>query len=482
MRVALVNEGHYPHRTGVVGAWCHRLVRGLPEHEYHVVALLDSVTEGLYPPLRRTPKLTSLRLDGPPGQPRTGPPADAGDDLAGHAAVLLCRGMLDDCAHSAAMFRSALRRLVASDGGALSSAALPRILLDAWAAATGSRPPHPTVLASGCSPGPDANPLPDPDFGTARRAAVLVERAVRPIFAEVPKVDLCHLINGGPSTVVGLAAKWRDGTPFVVTEHRDYRGDPLLRQARGDRAVETLLLRFLRALSRLGYQEAAAILPPSERMLRWAMTQGADPGRVRLVPPGLDPRDSPVLRQEPDEPVIAWVGPAHERDLMLQAFEAVRAAVPEARLVVIGHPTEGPRCTGVSFTGPVPGRRALYAMAQVIAVSGSAPSMPYPLIEAMMCGRPTVCTDDGELADTVGSGAAVVPPADPGALAKACVTLLRDPVLRRNVSTYARQRALALFSLPPMIDAYRQAYADAVANAQPAVGAGSAGSSTRSGS
>ena len=39
-----------------------------------------------------------------------------------------------------------------------------------------------------------------------------------------------------------------------------------------------------------GAQEAAAILPPSERLLRWALAQGADPARIRLVPPGLDPR------------------------------------------------------------------------------------------------------------------------------------------------------------------------------------------------
>jgi hypothetical protein len=42
--------------------------------------------------------------------------------------------------------------------------------------------------------------------------------------------------------------------------------------------------------------------------------------------------------------------------------------------------------------------------------------MPYPLIEAMLCGRATVCTDGGGLGAMVGMGARVVPPADPGAL------------------------------------------------------------------
>ncbi|HKT03227.1 MAG TPA: glycosyltransferase, partial [Rugosimonospora sp.] len=247
------------------------------------------------------------------------------------------------------------------------------------------------------------------------------------------------------------------------TEHSGYPQDPLLRRARTDAAVRALVLRFLRALTRLGYAEAAAVVPPGERMRQWALTHGAPRDLVTMIPPGVDPRDNPPLRQEPDEPVIAWVGPDRERGLVLTAFQAVRAAVPEARLIVIGHPADGSRPVGVSFTGPVAHRRALYGMAQVIAVSGNDPGMPYPLIEAMMCGRPAVCTESGGLADMVGIGAMVVPSRDPEALGRACLGLLRDERLRRELSNSARQRSRTLFSLRTMLDGYQQVYARAVA-------------------
>ncbi|HKT05163.1 MAG TPA: DUF3492 domain-containing protein, partial [Rugosimonospora sp.] len=216
MRVALINEGIYPYRTGAVGTWCHRLVRGLPEHEYHVVALVDSVTERLYPPLASTPNLTALRVDGPPvGPPPGGHPAPD-RSAATQAAMLLCRGMLDDSPHSAAMFRAGLHRIVtaaATGTNPLAGISLPTILLDAWAAGRGAR----------SAPAPyrrdEPPPLPRPSMSAARATAALLDLAVRPAATGLPTVDLCHTVNCGLSVLVALATKWRTGTPYVVTAH-----------------------------------------------------------------------------------------------------------------------------------------------------------------------------------------------------------------------------------------------------------------------
>lgn len=534
MRVALINEGIYPYRTGSVATWCHRLVRGLAEHEYHVVTLVDSVTERLYPPLASTRNLTTMRVDGPPvGPPPGGHPAEE-RRLATRAAVLLCRGMLEDSPDGAAMFRAGLQQIVAGTargGNLLSSVSLPTILLDAWAAAAGGamrrsrtamttmtttllpRIPTPAPVALGDRAAGDAGPhavaarsagdadegtadaagpadtngaaeaaglgaeltaplpqppaLPRPSMAAARSAAALLDLALRPLSAGLPTVDLCHAVDGGLSIMVALATKWRTGTPYVFTEHNPYPHNPLLRRARTDPAVHALVLRFLRALTRLGYAEAAAIVPPSERMRRWALDHGAARGLVTMIPPGVDPRDILPLRQEPTEPVVAWVGPDRERELILSAFHLVREEVPQARLIVIGHPPEGSRPMGTSFTGPVANRRTLYEMAQIVAVSGNDSGMPYPLIEAMMCGRPTVCTESGGLATMVGIGAIVVGENDPDGLGRACIALLRDERLRHEVSNSARQRARSLFSLRGMIEGYQRAYAQAVTAAAP---------------
>src|SRR3954452_6242983 len=107
----------YPYRPSVGGTWCHRLVRGLPEHAFHLVTITDreQATTVYYPPTN-TLSLTPIVTSGPPVGPARGRPALQHRRAATHAAVLLCRSMLEDSPHSVAMFRSALRRLTSASG------------------------------------------------------------------------------------------------------------------------------------------------------------------------------------------------------------------------------------------------------------------------------------------------------------------------------------------------------------------------------
>jgi polysaccharide biosynthesis protein PelF len=487
--VVLVHEGTYAYRTGALGTWCHRLVQGLSEHQFQMVTLVETATERLYRPPVGGPEVITVRLDGPPTaagrgsgrEPGQGPPLPplppwrrrrrrpAGEDqaaqqrhrLATHAAVLLCRAIVDQTPYATEMFRSALWQLAAigADGSQpLHGVPLGAVLLDAWKA--GFRPGDHDAGGS---------QLPRATVAGATEAARLLKMAVRPLAAvldgtEPVEADLYHTVDSGLSTLVGLGAKWRDGIPYVLSEHQPYLRAPLLART-VDPAVRVLLMRFLHALTRLAYQEAAAVAPPSERMRGWALHHGADRTRVTVIPPGVDPQACPPLRGEPEEPVIAWVGPEHELDLVLAAFALIRDDVPDARLVIVGTDLPGGCPPGVTVTGQITGRRPVYEMAQVVAVSGNDPAMPYPLIEAMMCGRPTVCTESGGLAATVGIGASIVPGDDPTRLAAGCLALLRDSRLRRELANSARQRSRTLFSLGSMLDGYRRAYAAAVRSA-----------------
>ena len=334
---------------------------------------------------------------------------------------------------------------LAADGThPLGGVPLPAVLLDAWRATPDPRLPRPTLH-------------------DAEAAAAALESVVRALSATVPAVDLIHCVHSGRSVLVSVAARWRQGIPFVLTEHDVYLADPLLGRFAHQPAVRAVLVRFLQAVTRLGYAEAAAVAPTGERMCRWALHHGADRARVTVIPPGVDPHDHPPLREEPDEPVLAWLGEPAALPLALQAFRLVRRSVPAARLLVIGPAPEGAaRADGVSFAGPVTGYRALFAKATALAISGTHAAMPYPLIEAMLCGRATVCTDSGGLAATVGIGAQVVPPGDPGRLAAACAALLTDVRLRRELGTAARTRARTLFRLGTMLDRYRELYEKAL--------------------
>src|SRR5437764_1730025 len=45
MKIAMMTEGTYPHQFGGVSVWCDQLVRGMPEHDFHVVALVATGAE-----------------------------------------------------------------------------------------------------------------------------------------------------------------------------------------------------------------------------------------------------------------------------------------------------------------------------------------------------------------------------------------------------------------------------------------------------
>jgi len=40
MQIALTEEGTYPHHFGGVSVWCDQLIRGMPDYDFRLVALV----------------------------------------------------------------------------------------------------------------------------------------------------------------------------------------------------------------------------------------------------------------------------------------------------------------------------------------------------------------------------------------------------------------------------------------------------------
>jgi len=454
VRIALINDGMYPYRAGVGGTWSHRLVRGLPEHAFHLVSVIDRepAVAAFYPPAN-TLSLTAIGTDGAPVGPARGRAALQHRRAATHGAVLLCRSMLEDTPHSLAMFRSSLRRLTstsATGNHPLHGVPLAAVLTDAWRAATPSAGVGSLVRAA----------LPPVSARDAADAAALLERALRPLGTPLPMTDLGHATDASLSALVAIAAKWRTGAPFVLSEHRTYLDAQILTGTVGRPAVRGVLLRFLRALARLAYQEASKIVVPNEQLRSFVLDHDVDRDKVAVVPYGVDPHGCPTLRGEPAEPIVTWLGPDRDLPTMVSALRLIRDELPDARLIVAGPATGAAGRLGgeVSFLGPVTHRRSAYATGQIVALSGRGDSMPYALIEAMMCGRPVVCQDNGGLASMAGLGASIVAYDDPEALAAGCLTLLHSRDRRRQQSIAAGQRARNLFGLRMTLDRYRIVY------------------------
>jgi glycosyltransferase involved in cell wall biosynthesis len=467
VRVALVNEGTYPYVTGGVSTWCDQLVRGLSDVDWDLVAIVG--TEPDRPAVRlpgNVRSLTAVPVWGT-ARPARGKPE--------RAAARLCRGMLGDTAADLVVFTEGLRELAElarprpgrfrhtrAGRHPLAGVRLTDILLDAWARARA-----------------DGIHLPRLTLRDADVAGVLLEHALRPLAAELPAgTDLVHANANGLSSMVALAAKWRSGVPFLMTEHGVYLRERYL--AAGDQApgVKTALLRFHRALARLSYWESDLITPVSGFNSRWAVRHGADPAKLAVIGNGVDPARFPALTEEPAEPVISWVGrvdPLKDVETLIRALGVVRTKVPGARLHLAGPVPAGNeayaaacRATAadlgltdaVTWAGPCSSSRDAFAAGQVAALSSISEGMPYTVLEAMMCGRPTVSTDVGGVAEAVGDAGLVVPPRDPEAFGAACVTLLTSPQLRAGTGDRGRQRALREYTLDRCLTAYRSRYLD----------------------
>jgi glycosyltransferase involved in cell wall biosynthesis len=468
MTVTLVTEGTYPVHPGGVSAWCDQLVRGLPDVGFEVVALSGSGREpAAYAP---PSNVTAVRRIGLWARPvRRRPFSRSATDRFIGAYVYLLESVLRGGPHAASWFESALRtmRELAAEGSlttALRSQLAVDVLLDVW-----SRAPVPGAVGTG--------PL---SLADALAVTDLVEHFVRPLQLAAPTADLVHATANGPSILLGLTAKWRSGTPVLLSEHGVYLRERLLaarRDNQGD-AVRIVLVRFFHRLTELGYRTADAVLPVSAFNGRWAVRGGAPAARVRTLHNGVDPAVLPLLTAEPADPTLVFAGridPLKDLETLVRAVALVRERVPAVRLKLFGGVPDGNEAYAaevrrlvdelglaetVTFEGPVSPVSEAFAAGHVVVMSSQSEGLPLTVIEAGMSGRPTVVTDVGGMPEAAGDGGLVVPPGDPAAFAAACVHLLTDHDHRHALGAAGRRYALAHFTLDRFLHDVRQVYTE----------------------
>ncbi|MEV6303583.1 GT4 family glycosyltransferase PelF [Actinoplanes sp. NPDC051861] len=472
MRIALVSEGTYPFAMGGVSIWCEQLIRGMPDYRWEVVALtVDGSEEPVFPVPANLHRVRSIPLWG--GGPEDYRPR-GGRHRPGTAFVesyeVFLRALVTPLGTTApedrGLFLLALRGFheYAAGGGDLGAALMSNqalgMMLDAWRELR--------VDETG----------PAPALADALQATWLIEHMLRPLSAPVVEADIVHCSMNGLSTLVAMTAKWRHGTPAVMSEHGIYLRERYMSYLEEDasHAVRVLVLSFFRSLAGAAYLMSDVLAPHSAYNRRWQLQNGAEPERMWTMYNGVEPSDFPPALGEPETPTIAFMGridPLKDLHTLIRAFALVRAEMPAARLRIFGGTPAVNRfyhesCTqligelGLTGAAVLEGRIGnavdAYHAGNVVALTSISEGFPYTVVEAMACGRPTVCTNVGGVAEAVGDTGIVVAPRDHAAVARACLDLLRDDERRRRLGVAARQRVLDHFTLRQSLQMYRNVY------------------------
>ena len=261
--------------------------------------------------------------------------------------------------------------------------------------------------------------------------------------------------------LVGLFRRERPGIVHTHLVHADAYGLPAARLARVPATVSTkhgfnafrdsrAFAALDRALARLADENVAISAGLADYL---AVTEGFRPGAFRIVHYGIEPGPEPP--PPPREQRLAAIGRlirVKGFDVLLEAFEAARADLPELTLEIAGDgPLRGElersAPDGVSFLGRVSPVAPLLERSLAVVVPSRGEGFGMVALEAMERGRAVVATTVGGLPELVEDGVSglLVPAEDRAALREAMLSVARDPARSAAMGRAGRERALAAF-------------------------------------
>ncbi len=272
----------------------------------------------------------------------------------------------------------------------------------------------------------------------------------------LPRFDIAHLhsVYLWPTAKAARTAR-RLGIPYVLAPHGMLAGDLIRRKS------ATIKRAWIAMFERSNVNAAAAIHVTSDAEADELLKLGFRPRHTAIVPNGVEP--PPPCNPSPAsaKPYVLFLGRVNWKKGLDRLIPAIRH-LPDTELVVAGNDEENyqPRMealareTGVAervrFIGAVGDTEKwrLIAGAQLLALPSYNENFGIVVLEAMAAGCPVVVTPEVGLAAAVReSGAGLVVPGTPAALAEAMGTLLADETMRARMGAAGRQAAQS-FSWP----------------------------------
>ena len=480
--VFLATEGTYPFMGGGVTTWADVVLKGLPDVDFHVLAVTGSTAFQLHkelPPHVRTVRAVPLFGSAEPTE------FTRDDEPFATTVLRRARTTSGTVEHQ---FVPLLQRLLAAlerpETAGMEEAQLVHDLyryfvrLDhraTFKAEATWNAFRDTILAQ--EAGPDGV---ETSLGDLIQALRWLYSFLLPITAPVPKTDVSHATLAGFAGLACVVAKEEHGTPMVVTDHGIYLRERYIAMAgvQDSFFLKRFLLRLVHLASRVCYVAADQVSPVCNHNARWELKLGVTPDRIRTIYNGID-TDAfrpPEVEPERDRPTVvtaARVFPLKDIETLIRACDVTRRRVPNVHFVVYGANWVDKPYTALcealidelgvrdnfTFAGYHSNPQELYHEGDVFALSSISEGFPFSVIEAMACGRPVVATDVGGVKEAVEGGIGIiVPPRGFAELGDGLADLLLDHDRRRELARLGRERTVRDFGVEQMLQAHRITY------------------------
>lgn len=215
------------------------------------------------------------------------------------------------------------------------------------------------------------------------------------------------------------------------------------------------------------------VIAVNEKLAGWARDRlRLPPGRVHyvanFVAPAARPGSVPALPGAPERRVacVANIRPQKDHATLIAAFARVVAALPDARLLLMGAESDAGHGAAlrravagagieanVSWMGVRDDVPDVLRACAVGVLSSASEGLPLALLDYGTAGLATVSTSVGQCADVLDHGRAgmLVPPGDPAALAAALIALLGDRERRARLGDALRRHVDARYGPAPAI-------------------------------
>ena len=299
-----------------------------------------------------------------------------------------------------------------------------------------------------------------------RASTLLPTPSVRRRVVEVMSQHGCDRVLIGSSVPLGLlapAVRTAGAKQVVAMTHGH---EVWWSRLPGTRQVLRKVARSVDVLTYVSgwcHEHIGKALAPVDRARMARLAPGVDVNQFRPGQGGEQVRAE--LGLDADTPMVlcaARIIPRKGQDKLIAAWPQVRAAVPDARLVLVGTGSSAKKLRrvverlglqdAVTFVGPVqwadiPGyfdAANVFAMPSRTRLAGLEPeALGIVFLEAAACEKPTIVGRSGGAPDAVADGVTgfVVDPTAPAEIADKIIQLLQNPQLAQEMGAAGRVRA-----------------------------------------